>query len=123
MGLLGVPLPAAPQHCIYVPRKLTPLECCTVVCVLPDPLCGCGHLQTLRHQPRHSVGQICIRLPETAASSQVDVTLNNRLAITNTQLLSDYSRIDGRLAQLVFVVKHWARQRQTNDAYRGTLSS
>jgi len=53
----------------------------------------------------------------------VDVTLNNRLAIANTRLLSDYGRIDGRLGQLVFVVKHWAKQRQINDAYRGTLSS
>ena len=54
---------------------------------------------------------------------QIDITVNNLLAVVNTKLLRDYAAIDGRLAQLVFVVKHWAKRRQVNDAYRGTLSS
>ena len=54
---------------------------------------------------------------------QVDVTVNNILAIVNTKLLKDYGAIDGRLLQLVFVVKLWAKRRQVNDSYRGTLSS
>lgn len=49
---------------------------------------------------------------------QVDVTLNNHLAVVNTKLLTDYAAIDGRLSQLVFVVKAWAKARNTNDAYR-----
>ena len=43
---------------------------------------------------------------------QVDVTLNNTLAIINTKLLADYCAIDGRLTQLAFIVKHWAKRRQ-----------
>lgn len=43
---------------------------------------------------------------------QVDVTTNNHLAVTNTKLLADYAAIDGRLAQLVFVVKAWAKVQQ-----------
>ena len=54
---------------------------------------------------------------------QVDITVNNILAIVNTKLLRDYAAIDGRLMQLVFVIKLWAKRRQVNDSYRGTLSS
>ena len=46
------------------------------------------------------------------SGSQVDVTLNNTLAIINTKLLADYCAIDGRLTQLAFIVKHWAKRRQ-----------
>lgn len=49
--------------------------------------------------------------------------MNNILAIVNTKLLRDYGLIDQRLMQLVFVVKLWAKRRQVNDSYRGTLSS
>ena len=56
-------------------------------------------------------------------AEQVDVVLNHTMAIINTKLLADYCAIDGRLTQLVFIVKHWAKRRQVNDAYRGTLSS
>ncbi|KAK9806970.1 hypothetical protein WJX72_009015 [[Myrmecia] bisecta] len=55
--------------------------------------------------------------------TKVDVTVNNILAIVNTKLLRDYGAIDQRLLQLCFVVKHWAKRRQVNDSYRGTLSS
>jgi hypothetical protein len=54
---------------------------------------------------------------------QVDVTVNNMLACVNTKLLADYCAIDPRLARLVALVKHWAKQRAVNDPYRGTLSS
>eukprot|EP00887_Chlorella_sp_A99_P002114 scaffold21.g2114.t1 len=58
-----------------------------------------------------------------ATSTKVDVTVNNLLACVNTKLLADYATIDPRLAQLVALVKHWAKQRAVNDSYRGTLSS
>lgn len=49
--------------------------------------------------------------------------MNNSLALINTKLLLDYSAINSRLLQLAFIVKHWAKRRQVNDSYRGTLSS
>lgn len=58
----------------------------------------------------------CRPLP---ATQQVDVTVNNMLACANTKLLADYCAIDGRLAPLVALVKHWAKNRAVNDAYRG----
>ena len=45
------------------------------------------------------------------------------LAVVNTKLLRDYAQIDVRLRQLAFLVKHWAKCRQVNETYRGTLSS
>jgi DNA polymerase sigma len=51
--------------------------------------------------------------------TQVDITLNNHLAVANTALLRDYAAIDGRLRQLVLLIKHWAKQRRVNNAYTG----
>lgn len=48
--------------------------------------------------------------------------MNNLLACINTKLLADYCAIDGRLAPLVALVKHWAKQRAVNDPYRGEHS-
>ena len=47
-----------------------------------------------------------------AARCQVDITVNNILAIVNTKLLADYGRLDERLTQLAYVIKHWAKRRQ-----------
>jgi hypothetical protein len=46
---------------------------------------------------------------------QVDITVNNMLAIVNTKLLADYGRLDERLTQLAYVIKHWAKRRQVPD--------
>ncbi len=43
---------------------------------------------------------------------QVDITVNNILAIVNTKLLADYVKLDERLLQLCCIVKHWAKRRQ-----------
>jgi hypothetical protein len=54
---------------------------------------------------------------------QVDITVNNILALVNTKLLGDYCKVDERLVQLATIVKTWAKNRNVNDSYRGTLSS
>lgn len=55
--------------------------------------------------------------------TQVDITIKNTLACLNTRMIADYCQIDPRLAQLVHIVKHWAKKRNVNDPYKGTLSS
>eukprot|EP01027_Heterolobosea_sp_BB2_P022924 GEZU01033829.1.p2 GENE.GEZU01033829.1~~GEZU01033829.1.p2 ORF type:complete len:237 (-),score=64.24 GEZU01033829.1:83-760(-) len=45
------------------------------------------------------------------------------LAVYNTRLIHDYSRIDVRFRQLAFIIKYWAKQRDINQPYHGTLSS
>jgi len=52
-----------------------------------------------------------------------DICVNNTLALRNTKLLADYSSIDPRLRILVIVVKHWAKRREINAPFMGTLSS
>lgn len=62
-----------------------------------------------------------MRDPQTGISC--DICINNLLVVANTKLLRDYARIDDRLHQLAFIVKHWARLREVNKTYGGTLSS
>lgn len=64
-----------------------------------------------------------IKLMDPATGISCDICINNVLAVVNTKLLHDYSRIDARLRQLAFVVKHWAKSRGVNVTYQGTLSS
>ncbi|WIA17294.1 hypothetical protein OEZ85_014161 [Tetradesmus obliquus] len=71
--------------------------------------------------PRARMPVVKFEHPETGY--QVDITVNNRLAVVNTKLLRDYAAIDPRLRSLVLLVKHWAKRRRCNDAYVGTLSS
>ena len=52
-----------------------------------------------------------------------DIAFNNPLAIWNTKLLKTYSEIDGRVLELAFIIKHWAKQRHINSPGEGTLSS
>ena len=87
---------------------------CGYVLVLESPFAGSEVPMTACVQ--------CI-IAQSVLRLQVDITVNNILAIVNTKLLKDYGAIDERLLQLVFVVKLWAKRRQVNDSYRGTLSS
>lgn len=64
-----------------------------------------------------------VKLTEARSMVACDVCVNNLLPLANTKLLRDYSRVDPRVAQLVYIVKHWARQRDLNNTYHGTLSS
>ncbi|KAL3649502.1 UTP:RNA uridylyltransferase 1 [Castilleja foliolosa] len=64
-----------------------------------------------------------VKLMDPATGICCDICINNVLAVVNTKLLHDYARIDIRLRQLAFIVKHWAKSRRVNETYRGTLSS
>ncbi|OVA00173.1 PAP/25A-associated [Macleaya cordata] len=64
-----------------------------------------------------------VKLMDPATGISCDICVNNVLAVVNTKLLRDYAQIDGRLRQLAFIVKHWAKSRGVNETYRGTLSS
>eukprot|EP00245_Coleochaete_scutata_P003226 TRINITY_DN14662_c0_g2_i3.p1 TRINITY_DN14662_c0_g2~~TRINITY_DN14662_c0_g2_i3.p1 ORF type:complete len:1149 (-),score=216.24 TRINITY_DN14662_c0_g2_i3:878-4324(-) len=64
-----------------------------------------------------------VKFTDPFSETACDICVNNILAVTNTKLLHDYAQIDERLRQLAFCVKHWAKRRQINETYRGTLSS
>ncbi|KAI8021125.1 UTP:RNA uridylyltransferase 1 [Camellia lanceoleosa] len=64
-----------------------------------------------------------VKLMDPVSGISCDICINNLLAVVNTKLLRDYAKIDARLRQLAFIVKHWAKSRGVNETYRGTLSS
>ncbi|KFK37353.1 hypothetical protein AALP_AA4G245700 [Arabis alpina] len=64
-----------------------------------------------------------VKLMDPVTGISCDICINNVLAVVNTKLLRDYARIDARLRQLAFIVKHWAKSRRVNETYQGTLSS
>ncbi|KAI3982487.1 hypothetical protein MKX01_031226 [Papaver californicum] len=80
-----------------------------------------NNLENVQALTRARVPIVKLRDPETGISC--DICVNNVLAVVNTKLLRDYAQIDGRLRQLTFLVKHWAKSRGVNETYRGTLSS
>ncbi|ESW06910.1 hypothetical protein PHAVU_010G086700 [Phaseolus vulgaris] len=64
-----------------------------------------------------------VKLMDPVTGISCDICINNLLAVVNTKLLQDYARIDPRLRQLAFIIKHWAKSRRVNETYHGTLSS
>nr|KJB41160.1 hypothetical protein B456_007G093300 [Gossypium raimondii] len=64
-----------------------------------------------------------VKLMDPLTGISCDICVNNVLAVVNTRLLRDYAKIDVRLRQLAFIVKHWAKSRGVNATYQGTLSS
>jgi len=56
-------------------------------------------------------------------SFSIDMTCNNVLAIYNTKLLNEYSKMDDRVRPLAYIIKYWAKRRCINETYRGFLSS
>ncbi|KAH7440008.1 hypothetical protein KP509_04G087500 [Ceratopteris richardii] len=91
-----------------------------VVCTLAEAL-KANHMQNVQALTHARVPIVKYSDPKTGISC--DVCVNNMLAVVNTKLLHDYAQIDVRLRQLAFIVKHWAKCRQVNETYRGTLSS
>ncbi len=53
----------------------------------------------------------------------LDISVNNTLALHNTQLLKTYSMQDARVSQTILAIKYWAMCRDVSDAPSGTFSS
>jgi len=54
---------------------------------------------------------------------ECDISMQNPLAVLNTQLLRSFSMLDNRVPILVSIIKQWAKGRNINDPSRHTLSS
>lgn len=64
-----------------------------------------------------------LEFPKSGVGVQCDINFSAHLGLQNTLLLRCYSHCDPRVRPLVLFVKHWAKVRQINSPYRGTLSS
>lgn len=51
------------------------------------------------------------------------ISIENKLAVYNTQLLKLYTDFDERVAPLGFAIKRWAKLLGLNDASSGSISS
>ncbi|TPX15011.1 uncharacterized protein E0L32_004841 [Thyridium curvatum] len=64
-----------------------------------------------------------LEFPKSGVGVQCDINFSAHLALQNTLLLRCYSHTDPRVRPMVLFVKHWAKVRDINTPYRGTLSS
>ncbi len=64
-----------------------------------------------------------VKFEDSTLKFSCDICINNVLALHNTRMIAEYAKIDPRVRQLAYVVKHWAKKRQLNHPYQGTLSS
>ncbi|KAL7309504.1 hypothetical protein PS15m_010374 [Mucor circinelloides] len=79
-------------------------------------------LQIVRTIPRAKVP--IVKIWDPVLQLACDLNVNNLLALQNTRMIKTYVAIDPRVRPLILIVKHWAKQRQLNDAASGgTLST
>lgn len=64
-----------------------------------------------------------IKFKDERTKIPVDISINNTLALHNTELLKRFSACDDRIRTLILAVKHWALRRDVCDAASGTFSS
>ena len=62
-------------------------------------------------------------IPQSGCGIHWDMNFSSLLAWHNTHLLYCYSLCDPRIRELVLFVKAWAKKRDVNSPFRGTLSS
>ncbi len=77
-------------------------------------------MNDIRSIPNASVP--IVKFSDPRSGLDVDISLDNRLAIYNSDMLKSYAQ-EHRLQQFVQMVKYWASRRDINDAFKGTLSS
>ncbi|OMJ22307.1 Poly(A) RNA polymerase cid11 [Smittium culicis] len=71
--------------------------------------------------PRARVPIVKLFDPELRVCS--DINVNNTIALVNTKMIQTFLAIDPRALPFAMVIKHWAKQREINDAaFGGTLS-
>ena len=64
-----------------------------------------------------------VKFIDSQSKIPVDISINNSLAVHNTELLRRYSLMDLRVKPFIMSIKYWARNRGISDAAMGTFSS
>ena len=64
-----------------------------------------------------------VKFVDPRSGLNVDISINNTLALHNTSLLTCYANKDERVKNLILCIKHWALHRNLSDPLTGTLSS
>ena len=64
-----------------------------------------------------------VKFFDSRSLTPVDISINNTLAVNNSELMKHYADSDPRVKELILAVKDWASSRDLNDAFKGTFSS
>ncbi|ORX63216.1 hypothetical protein DM01DRAFT_1379727 [Hesseltinella vesiculosa] len=72
--------------------------------------------------PIPAVVPIC-KFLEPKSGLRCDLSIHNMLAISNSRLIKAYIDMDKRVKPLLFMIKHFTKERCINNAAEGTLSS
>ncbi|KAI8611809.1 hypothetical protein BC830DRAFT_1050442, partial [Chytriomyces sp. MP71] len=60
-----------------------------------------------------------VKFFDPAHGLKADVNVGNALGIQNSAMIVEYMRLDGRVRDLILLVKHWAKMRELNDSAEG----
>lgn len=106
------------------------VDLCLVVKDLRKPKSVLRHLSnvldTEDYRDIQTIGRAkvpIVKFTDPTTGIPVDLSLNNALALRNTELIATYVNLDPRVKTVALAVKHWALQRGLANAFRGTLSS
>ncbi|DAC17762.1 MAG TPA: hypothetical protein HA276_03250, partial [Candidatus Poseidoniaceae archaeon] len=106
------------------------VDLCLVVKDLRKPKSVLRHLSnvldTEDYRDIQTIGRAkvpIVKFTDPTTGIPVDLSLNNALALRNTELIAAYVNLDPRVKTIALAVKHWALQRGLANAFRGTLSS
>ena len=64
-----------------------------------------------------------VKFKDPRSGLRVDISVNNTLAIYNTQLIDAYAKLDKKISDMIKIIKHWSFHRNITDTFNGTLSS
>jgi hypothetical protein len=64
-----------------------------------------------------------LKFKDPRSGIRTDISVNNTLALHNTELLRRYSRVDRKVSDFIRLVKYWAFHRNISNPFEGTLSS
>ncbi|MEL0101030.1 MAG: nucleotidyltransferase domain-containing protein, partial [Euryarchaeota archaeon] len=64
-----------------------------------------------------------LKFKDPRSGIRTDISVNNTLALHNTELLRRYSKVDRKVSDFIRLVKYWAFHRNISNPFEGTLSS
>lgn len=113
-GDLGPASDDVRNHRLPIPEAL--MHVYDKIMTLPNPA------QSAPNQPKDRYHDK-LEFPQSDIGVQCDINFSAHLALQNSLLLRCYAATDPRVRPMVLFVKHWAKARDINTPYRGSLSS
>jgi len=64
-----------------------------------------------------------LKFKDPRSGIHTDISVNNTLALHNTELIKRYSKIDRKVSDFIRLVKYWSFHRNISNSFEGTFSS